>query len=453
MSKVYKYQKLRRNNSNIYGGFAVDQQGNAYVAINPISAGSPSAGIFSRVIKYLRDGSIDWGQVYDNNGFYNYYINYADVNVVNDHLVVFGSGTNSDSSQSRFSFIQAINSVNGSVIWRTDLPGFFFNENLKVLDSLIQIFTLRFNDQASYIVNAQLDFSGNLIHYYEKTYQSQYTLDFNYICRNGDVLIGKRGFGYEVARINMMVDTLWAYELPNPNNSSRSKVLSLIEDENRNSYFTGTVDDGNNVSTVTTKLDATGQLVWQDVFRANPDDQHNGGEAVALIEKYVVYAGFSQKFNNEVFSYINVLDKETGEHVYQINLTDSIYYVIHDLSVDRDKIYYVGTYDYRAYPLETTHLSTGCIQLPMISADNEPTPDPSVLIAPNPTTRYLHLSSIDTRRFATIGLYNTNGVCVARWPVTDADMDISLAQIPAGIYSLSLEGKGIRLSKKVVKVK
>jgi hypothetical protein len=76
---------------------------------------------------------------------------------------------------------------------------------------------------------------------------------------------------------------------------------------------------------------------------------------------------------------------------------------------------------------------------------------PSFVILPNPSSDYLRVAEVDLRQFSTLRISDEQGRLLIQQNLSAEQTDIPIQHLPAGVYIVSLHGKGITLSKKVVK--
>jgi hypothetical protein len=283
---------------HLYSGSTVDQEGNAFVSLNPISLPEVDADYI--LMRYSPSGERIWVVSGNTNNTGDNFIDFADLDTLNGYLILLGGNVALSAENDNFIFVQAMDTTNGSTIWRTEIPGFFMNQNMRVLENSIQILATRFDTIDKYFVNVQLDFLGNIINYYEKKYYAYHLLDFNYISTTGDVIFGNRGGGYNVTRVNLLGDTIWAYSLPVLATNSTDKVLEIAEDNENNIYAFGSYTKTlNNTIALLSKFDLEGNLTWENCYTLSGEGYFNGANGIDIKSQHLVTSGISQDIDNK----------------------------------------------------------------------------------------------------------------------------------------------------------
>jgi hypothetical protein len=376
----------------LYGSFTVDSTGNAYVGQRQ-DGGLPGYDADALLIKYAPDGTKAWEANYGLNQAGDSYIYHSEMDTLHGQLITLGMNWHDTLPGENFLFVQAVDTADGSVAWRTKIPGVFYPHNLRVQAGHIQLLSTRNGSGGKYLVNTLVDFEGNVTAQYEKPH-SGYGTDFNFISKTGDIIFGNRAFGYNVTRVDVHGDTLWTYVHPLNSGTNRNWVRSIIEDDSLNVYGTGALEvPGQSVEMTTSKINIDGELVWQDVFQSSDGDFADGGEKASIYKDKLIISGATQLENADVVGIIKLYDVESEFSKYDILITNENVFVINEAFLLDDKIYYVGE-GYQSN-LNNTISVTGCFSIPKISSVvSHVEPSNVINTFPNPTVDLVCISNI-----------------------------------------------------------
>ena len=436
----------------IYGSFTVDSVGNVFVG--KLFDNLPGLEVDAVIIRYDSEGEVVWEKNYGLNQTGNSGIYYSMLDS-SGHLIAFGLNKSDMSLADNFMFVSCIDTSTGSEIWRTKFPGFYNCQNLRVLSDRIELLATEFKPSTKYYTIAQLDFDGQLIQRHSKPYETaQHLIDFNYINKAGEVILGNRGFGYTVTKLSTTGDTLWSYELPEGSGLMGQQSLSVVEDEDSNVYVCGVRPYPTPTSPqemLTSKFSAEGALLWQ---KSNHlwDDLGTAGGWVSVDERFAYVIGGSGDTTGNSLLTVVVYDKSSGDESYVLYLKGEKVFNGTSLIPLNGKIVYTG-FTHEGIP-QTTNSVTGMIKIPEImSSTNHPLAIPSANIFPNPAIEYLNITQIDPSIFSDIDLLDFNGRLIFSQKVTAEAMVITLPNHTNSNYLLVLRGDKARVCKKIACIK
>ena len=370
-----------------YGSFTVDSLGNVYVSEN-YDGGLPGYDADAILVKYDPSSTKQWTANYGLNQSGDSYLYYSEMDTLNGRLITLGMNLHDTLPDENFLFVQAIDTSDGQVVWRTKIPGIFIPQNLRIQSSNIQLLSTQYKPDSKYFVNTLVDFEGNVIAQYEKPYSAYYTVDFNHISQTGDIIFGNRGFGYNVTRVNVQGDTLWAYEHPLNSGTSKNRVLSVVEDDSLNVYITGTLDLGLFSSElVSTKLDILGNVIWQKIYHTVSDSFLDYGNHISIFKNNVIISGSSQFANNDIVGILIWYDLWQGEEEHIVFVTNENVFRISQAWGQGNKVFYTSE-GYQS-TINQMVAVTGCFELPIISTTTNNDVDYYINTFPNPTQNYL----------------------------------------------------------------
>ncbi|MBX2892691.1 MAG: T9SS type A sorting domain-containing protein [Saprospiraceae bacterium] len=434
----------------LYGSFTVDSLGNAYVG-QWYDGGLPGYDADAVLIKYAPDGAKQWEANYGLNQSGDSYLYYSEMDTLNGRLITLGMNLHETDPAENFLFVQAVDTSDGSVTWRTKIAGVFRPQNLRVQSDHIQLLSTRYKPDSKYFVSTLVDFDGNITAQYEKPY-SGYEIDFNYISRTGDVVFGNRAFGYNVTRVNVQGDTLWAYVHPLNSGTNKNWVRSVVEDTLLNIYATGALEiPGQNVEMTTSKININGEVEWQDIFQSSNGDFGDGGENVQIHGDRLVTSGATQLENSDVVGIIKVYNISNGFEEHNILISNENIFIVNKSFIITDKMLYVS----EGYQSSINNMVavTGCFLMPKISSSIDESKYPNRIIAfPNPTSDMIFISDIDLDVFESISVCDMNGRIVMQKRVEAEQEKILLSGFPPGIYTVCIYGKNLKIMKKIVKM-
>jgi len=435
----------------LYGSFTVDSTGNAYVG-QWYDGGLPGYDADAILMKYCADGTKLWEANYGLNQAGDSYIYYSEVDTLNGRLITLGMNLHDTIPAENFLFVQAVDTSDGSIIWRTKVPGVFRPQNLRVQSNHIQLLSTQYKSDSKYFVNTLVDFDGTTIAQYEKPY-SGYEVDFNYISKTGDVIFGNRAFGYNVTRVDVEGDTLWAYTHPLNSGTNRNWVRSLVEDTFLNVYATGSVELlGVDLDMVTCKINSNGELDWEDIFHLASGDFGDGGNRLNMDNGRLVVSGFTQLGSSDLVGIIKIYNTNSSAVEQDILVSNENIFTIDNSFISKNKLFYTGTGYQGQTATDNITVVTGCLWLPKISSVINLKNTSNINTFPNPTVDFIWISNIDTSIFEKIFICNSKGDIIANKTIESTQEKIWLSDFPSGFYTVFVYGKGLRVSKIIIKI-
>lgn len=447
---LWKQHSLSGLAGIIYGSFTVDSTGNAYVSQCYVDLGE-YYDAEAVLVKYGADGSKKWEVNYSEAHTGNSYILYSDIDTINGRLITLGMNLNDTITAENFLYVQSVDTADGSIVWRKEMQGVFEPEGMRIQSDHIQILSTRYKTKSKNMVNTLIDFEGNVIAEYEKPYTSG-NIDKNYISKTGDVIFGNSSYGYKVTRVNIMGDTLWTYV--HPKNSSGQKNWSrwVVEDEFQNVYSTGSVEiPGEFLEMVTSKINIKGEIEWEEIFHLNSGDYGDGGLRLSVSNNKLVLSGYSNIQSSVSVGIIKIYNTADGKVEQELIISDDNTILIDNAFIKNNKLYFTGTGYQGVIAVGKVLAVTGCYQLPKTVSVSETNVKSSITTYPNPTADIIKVSDIDTGVFELINVYNAAGSLVASHKIGSSEEQISLSCLPSGLYTISIQGKGIRVNNKVTK--
>lgn len=433
-----------------YGSFLVDSMGSVYVSENYDGA-LPDYDADAILVKYDSSGTKKWVGNYGLDHSGDSYIYYSEIDTTHGRLITLGMNWHQTLPSENFLFVQALDTSDGSVLWRTEINGVFRPQNMRMQSNHIQLLSTAYRPDSKYFVNTLVDFEGNIIAQYEKPYEG-YEVDFNYISKTGDVIFGNRAFGYNVTRVNIEGDTLWAYTHPMNSGTNKNWVRSIVEDTSLNVYATGALEVvGQNVEMTTSKINTDGEVEWQEIFQSANGNFGDGGENVYIQKDVLVASGATQLETSDVVGVIRTYNIENGSVGDEMLISNENIFVINKVFYVKNKIFYVA----EGYQSDINNMVavTGCFSMPKISSminDTESTT--AIKTFPNPTVDLIFISDLDTDVFHEIWVSNVDGKIMANQKIASTQETISMSAFPPGVYTICVQGKNIRVSKKVIKI-
>ncbi len=360
-------------------------------------------------------------------------------------------------------FFEAFDVNTGATLWKTLVAdSIIYYYNSRLLEDRIMLFYVKYKADGYYYALTHLDYDGNIIGEYEHKYDENfmYYSDYNFIGESGNIILGIRWGGYDIAKLNMVGDTVWTYEIPFQNTTAIRQSVSVIEDALGNIYCTG---DGQLLLTdtacdmITTKLDSDGNVVWQHVSGSEPNtlDTNDYGHLVATNLEYVAAAGVRAVMVEDSIQYkgiIHIYHPDSGEPIYSLTVSDtfSLSIFFESLEFYKHKLYYQLAINPSAAP-DDNSLITGCILLPKVNGVGDIPSVSGVLTFPNPTSGKVSLSGLSPQDVQEARVIDVSGHILAKLPITQSEMEIPLDNYPSGAYILSLVGKKYTLNKKIIK--
>jgi len=433
----------------IYGSFTVDSLGFSYVSLI-FNGGWAGDGANAILVKYSPDGEQLWDANYGLNQTGDNYIFYTDL-APSGRLIALGMNLSNTVVADNFLFVSAIDPATGAELWKTKVPGSFGPQNLRVHADRIQILATQYLPGDNDYVIMQLDFNGNILEQYAKPYTG-YAIDFNYITQNGDVLLGNRAFGYNAAKLSAEGDTLWTYNFPDVSGSINNWVRAVVEDDSMYAYLTGAAHlPGYNYDAdfITTKLSPAGTVIWEKAYRLKEENTPDTGNSLFVGEQYVFAVGGGKDSTGKTLGMINVYDKVKGDEIYTILIEQDYSVSVEKCIVVNDKIYYTAT-SHNNTPT-STNILTGAFLLPKITSSSHVFLDSNLKVFPNPTVDQLNIDNIDPSVFNYLEVASISGQVMMRSAIKENTVTVDMSAYPAGVYLISMQGKGVVINKKIIK--
>jgi Secretion system C-terminal sorting domain len=434
-----------------YGSFTVDSTGNVYVSEN-YDGGLPGYDADAILVKYAPDGTKVWEYNYGLNQVGDNYIYYSDIDTTNGRLIALGINLHDTIPSEDFLFVQAIDTSDGSIAWKTRVDGVFRLQNLRIQADHIQVLSTQYKPDSRYFVNTLINLNGTLTEQYSKPYSGNYPIDYNYISKTGDIIIGNRAFGHTVTRVDIKGDTLWSYKYQNSENTELNYTKDILEDDSLNIYVTGNIEVLDNYTELSTsKFSADGNLLWQEIYHTVSGNFVDLGDCIHENKTFLFIAGKSQLIDGDIVCLIRVLSKKNGDELYNILLKNHNLTWSSDLLQQKKKIVHSGI-GFESNINDLLSVTTS-FYLPNIEVtSNLNISRFSVLIFPNPTKDHIHITNIDLDNFQEISIFDSKGRIVIKTEISSAESYIPISDIPAGVYIVTLTGKDISLSKKIIKI-
>jgi outer membrane protein assembly factor BamB len=199
---------------HLWQGFTIDKAGNAYVSIN-YGGGLPGFPDDAIITKYSPDGEVLWEL--------NYGLNFTPKNTAaymyadtTGLLYLFGY-TYEPNYPDNLLFTACLQQSDGAELWRTEYPGQFFAQNMRLLEDRLEVFATQYLPEGRFNFIQQVDLQGQVIQSFSKPDMAFYPADFNHITSDGSIIYGNRGWGYNITKVDARGDTVWYYSLPRAN--------------------------------------------------------------------------------------------------------------------------------------------------------------------------------------------------------------------------------------------
>lgn len=433
-----------------YGSFTVDSLGNTYVSPN-FDGGLEAYDAPAILVKYAPTGDKLWETNYSVNQTGDEYILYSELDALG-RLILAGSNTGTDMNYFNVLFVSAIDTATGEEIWRTNVPG-LIPRNLRVSNNRIDLLSIKYAPGNSDYVIMRLDTNGVIVQEHAEPYPPFGSVQWSYISKNGDVLLGNSQYGYEITRVSGLGDTLWHYQYPNIySNLGKNWIRHLTEDSSSSVFATGLIRlPGLSAEMMTTKLSSSGEVIWQQIYHSANDSLGDEGDYLVFNDSIVVAAGGTQLANSDVVGVINIYKNTDGEELYNILLGYDNIFVIDQVKLVNDKIYYTGE-GFNA-SINELKVVTGCILLPRITSyTQEEHLDMNIRSFPNPTLEHITITNLDPSIFTYLEVMDIQGRVMLSKKIEQDTLNIDMSMYQAGNYVIVLKGKDIILNKKVIKI-
>lgn len=423
---------------HLWQGFTLDKDGNAYVSIN-YGGGLPGFLDDAIILKYSPSGDLIWEL--------NYGTNFIPDNTVSlmvadsaGLLYLFGH-TYDIEIPGNILFTACLQQSDGAEQWRTEYPGEFWPQAMRVFDDRLEIFATQYLIEGNHNFIQEYDLQGNILQTNAKPDPAYYQADFNHIMSDGSIVYGNRGFLYSATKVNVQGDTLWHYHLPNYNGSSKNWVRDIEEDDSLNVYVTGGwTQPGNALDMVTTKLSKDGELLWQHVFSNQSDSLNDTGDGIFVDEKYVYSIGGTQVDANNYNFIVFVLDRVTGDIAYEIELDNLANDSGRNIEAFQKGFVFIGS---SSNGVSSTVLLTGYYELPsLIDAANEKIGyhEGQMKISPNPANEIIRVDFGEgIRNISQVQIVNISGQLKKSIEYQgQTELSLNVDELPSGAYFLKI---------------
>lgn len=418
-------------------GFTLDQEGNAYVSIN-YGGGLPGYLDDAILLKYAPNGDLLWELNYGQNFV-------PDNTVAKMHadtgglLYLFGM-TYQPGNPDNVLFTACLNQADGSEIWRTEYPGQFWCQSMRLLADRIEVFATQYQPNGRYNLIQQVDLQGNIIQTHAKPDLAYYQTDFNHIMADGSIIYGNRGFLYSATRVDAQGDTLWHYHLPNNDGGSKHWVRDITEDEEMNVYLTGGwTQPGSYIDMVTTKLSPDGEVLWQHVFSNQGDSLTDSGDGILVDEQFVYAIGYIGVDSTNSILVILIYERESGELVHSVELDTISNSYGNNLASYSGGVVFCGQSHNGVS--QSTSLLTGRIILSEIVRVEEKSEEINsrFIIYPNPANAEITIISPTINQKEVIQMIDLAGQTVMSIkPDYRQEIKVNLRELPTGIYFVKI---------------
>lgn len=402
---------------SFYIDMTLDQSGYGYICtFNELSTSGPM------VFKYSPAGEKRWEVDADPNGTDEIGIVQMLMDESTGQLVM--SGYYPENKQA---FVQALDTSNGNIIWRTIIPGNGIRGvYMRLQENHIQVHTIQDRPEGFFWLNYLIGFDGVVQAFFEKPFDLGFSVNNVIISSNGDVTYSGY-YGYGAVRFNIAGDMLWEYKYPGVggfNVNSRR----LLEDDSFNVYLTGTIPlPGLGNEAVTTKINTNGEVVWQNIFHVTDGDFSDDTQELALWRDKLIVAGsgFSLPAQRIVL-FLNVYNSNDGTVAASVIVDTLNRIYASELQIAGNNLFYCGSGDLLA--LENAVAVTGCYELPIVSAAPALPSGPVAAVFPNPVSDQLTIRLPEAMlQDAELRLFGANGRLAARFVLGNG---VSLYTIP-----------------------
>ena len=427
------------NFPHIFTAFSMDNQNNAYVAID-YGLGLPGSEYDAILLKYAPDGELLWELNYGENIAIDNYVGRM-VTDSSGNLYLYGSTFDANDANGHFFFVSCIDQMDGHEKWRTDQPGYIYPQNMKIVQGKLQTFATEYTPIGRNYIIQQFDLAtGDLLHSAVKTDAGVYQPDFNYISKDGHTLIGNRGFLYSVSKVNLDGDTLWQYNLPNLFGNPQNWVRSIVEDDSSNVYITGgATQPGTWLDLVTSKLSSSGDLLWQNFYFGVVDSLGDTGEDI-LVDSQFVYVSGGKGTGIDTSDVVNLIyDRFTGNLLFELIDSFDIFNYGENLSFIENGFAYCGRS--RSNETNTVKLVTGYYKFSHPVPTKEPIEKTApFLLYPNPASNIVYVQQskrASVKNEAVV--FDINGRLLLTKPFLNADkIKLDVGHLPSGMYVIKV---------------
>lgn len=423
----------------------LDYQGNLLVAGQTTYF---MVGTALRVIKYSPTGEEIWA--------FEYFEILEKAGFVNDILPdeagnVYIIGTEFIENDTAYMTVYKLNE-NGELLWKNNYqPNTRGSDGILLEDRIVALGS----GNGNYIIE-QVDFTGETISAVENDKDDEY-FKFVTFDKEGNLYLGDEARQYKVAKVNVAGDTLWYYEVPvvnPPGTGVYARLTALDTDEEGNIYVSGSHYDGTtgNGTTLTTKLNEDGEVVWFDrygVLNIPPRD--------ILVTEEFVLVGTTTTSDTVSSDYLLLIYSLDGELLLDLrhDYNGNAYEEIASVAFSNNNVYVTGETSLTGSFMDSTYLLTQRYQLDgLVAAHHQEKIVEGVEVFPNPFMNHFQINQENSSHFfEKYQLYNSTGKLVKNGNLSAKKSQINLSNsLPGGIYLLTLKAKnGVEMRKILLK--
>ncbi len=422
----------------IYGGFDIDQDGNAYLTFSP-GDGWIGFKYDAHVLKYSPEGDLLYDVAHG--------LEYPNANII-DFLKTGSNGQVYVAGRvgSNNLFMARLDGQDGSTVWKKTFTDPYIVEKLAILaDSTVEVFSEK-NEQGAIVYNIlRMNTDGEVLSDVSRPYSTQlWPPDFNHICENGDVLIGTRTMGYTVTRVSPMGDTVFLYK--HPNKFDKDRALSLIEDDSLNSYSTGYVWENSldQVRSLTIKFGPNGQILWKSYFPTDTTDIIGAGSHwIDVDEKFIYVIGNSKDTDDSIKMQLLIFEKNTGGLLFSEAIANDKECAGEMIVPLKNGFAFTG-WSHFGVP-NSTSILTGQYRFSNISGLFEPVSVGILSASPNPASEILEVCFPGFRpsRQLVLTVKNATGQTILDKPVFSNCEKLNVSEFPNGPIFIHLIENGV----------
>ncbi|MCY7328118.1 MAG: T9SS type A sorting domain-containing protein, partial [Saprospiraceae bacterium] len=188
-------------------------------------------------------------------------------------------------------------------------------------------------------------------------------------------------------------------------------------------------------------------VIWEKAYRLKEENTPDTGNSLFVGEQYVFAVGGGTDSTGKTLGVINVYDKVKGDEIYTILIEQDSVVSIEKCIVVKNKIYYTG-YSHNNL---VVNIITGAFLLPKITSSSHVFLDSNLKVFPNPTVDQLNIDNIDPSVFNYLEVASISGQVMMRSAIKENTVTVDMSAYPAGVYLISMQGKGVVITKKIIK--
>ena len=298
-------EALLGEDTDMYFNLAEDEDGSIYVIGKSFSSDLNFSNTLNQphalLVKYSSDGTQEWITTYNDGGRQ---INYNDLIVSNDKLIIVGNKIN---NSSRTGFVRIVNKSDGTENKIVYLQDNDYDTNIKSI--------IKSNDNSYVVV-------GNTIN---KTTSEEFPL---------------------IVKLDSSGNTLWSYELSqNISISKEGSFNSVIETSDSSFVVGGFVTESNKTNPILMKFSNSGTLMWSDI---EDNDYAEVCKSVLINNQNEIIASYEKTPNENVSLKdnleINIKRYDLDGNLIDVNLLGKDTNIRHTSTIitSEDKLVLVG---------------------------------------------------------------------------------------------------------------